>query len=78
MYIRYDNDFDRRETDTIGIWWVCSDDGRDLRGFDTEEEAEEALETFNNYYNEATQAIADVVAAAAEYFGNNDFDVLII
>lgn len=52
MYIRYDNDFDRRETDTIGIWWVCSDSGEDLRGFDTEEEAEEALETFNNYYNE--------------------------
>ena len=57
MYIRYDNDFDPRETDTIGIWWVCSDSGEDLCGFDTEEEAEEALETF--YYNEARSWLQD-------------------
>lgn len=33
---------------------------------------------FDININEATQAIADVVAEAAEYFGNNDFDVFII
>ena len=33
---------------------------------------------FDININEATQAIADIVAEAAEYFGNNDFDVFII
>ena len=44
MHIRYDN-----EGVDPGIWWVCTSFGQDLAGYNTEEEAEEALETYYTY-----------------------------
>ena len=47
MHIHYDN-----EGVDPGIWWVCTSFGEYLVGYNTEEEAEEALETYRSYREE--------------------------
>ena len=47
MYIRY---ISHRE-DAPGLWYVCSGTEQ-LAGFDTEEDAQDAIDTYNDYRSE--------------------------
>ena len=41
MKLKYDSE--------IQVWWVCENNGEEIVGFDTEEEAEERLEEYRIY-----------------------------